>query len=682
MPDPRFEVLVSPSSRYARDPAAQSDNGAFSRLRIFTAVFLVTTLVGFAYTFLRPAVYRSTATLLVVPPASVQAPDTLGTGSGHIDRSRQSLGSGGSPDDNAAVQSQMLDGQSIIASLYGRLSRVVPRPHGLPGSLNHLENMLSVAPVKGTDMVELRAEGSPAALLPVLVNRWIDVYLKAYAVSQQNDANSARTALSDQIASLGTKIADKQRQLEAFRRQYDIVSIKRSENRALARLKGLNKSLDKADDEQAAAQANLAAARQAFARGDPTVRPQDQRALDALGQQIVALREQLSNYRELYTPAYLAMDQNIVALKKRLRLLEGMLRRKRTDSARAALSEARQAQASSRQAASQLRQDLAGAQKAAADFSARLAQYQTMVDGLQQLQVMRRSAQDKLVQIQVNSAAALPAVRVLERASVPGAPIRPRYRRDAGITLATALAAGLLSIWLVEFLTRSGRDNAAGSTPSALYTISSSAAMPAGAVRHLDNGVGSPPALAHAPARELSAAEVQAMLNVCDEQQRSLLYALLSGLSVADVTAMRWTDVNLEQGWLRGDRGRRFALPATLKLLWERAHDRGTDTTAPVWANPEGLHYTPAEADALIQAAAVYAGLMRPQEVDAAALRHTYLAFLARQGLGSAELAQVAGTLSEAELSTYRMLAPPGTVLPGERVNTVYPIFQKPVPDP
>lgn len=679
MPDSQFEVLVSPSSRHTHDSAPQSDQGV-NRLRIFTVMFLATTLVGLAYTFLRPAVYRSAATLLVVPPASLPEPDGSGTGNGGIERSLPTGNTGGSPDDNAAVQSQMLGGQTILAQLYGRLSDMVPRPRGLPSSLARLESMLSVAPVQGTDMVQLRAEGSPAALLPVLVNRWIDVYLKAYAASQQSGASAARTALSGQMAGLSTKIADKRRQLKALRRQYDIVSIKRDENRALARLKGLNKSLDSADDQQAAAEAHLTAVRQALARGDPMIRPQDQRALDALNQQVLALRERLSNYRELYTPAYLSMDQSIVALRQRLRLLEGTLRRKRTDSARATLAQARQAQISSRQVVSQLRQDLAGAQKAAANFSARLTQYQAIADELQQLQSMRRSAQDRLVQIQVNGAGALPAVRILERASVSGVRIRPLYKRDTGITVGAAFAVGLLSIWLVEFLTRSGRGNAPGRVPSALYTISSSGSTPVGSARRLANEAGSPPALANAPPRELSPAEVHSMLNVSDERQRSILCALLSGLSVGDVAAMGWADVNLEQGWVRGEGGRRFALPATLKLLWERAHHRGTDARAPVWANGEGLHYTPGEADALVKAAAVYAGLARPQEVGAAAVRHTYLAYLARQGLGLAELAQVAGTLSEAELSAYRMLVPPGTALSGNRVNTVYPIFQKRVP--
>ncbi|MGA7802697.1 MAG: hypothetical protein WCC36_18015, partial [Gammaproteobacteria bacterium] len=499
MPDPQFQVLVSPSPGYASDPRApQDEHGRYSRLRIFLILFAATALAGLAYTFVRPPVYRSTATLIVVPPNPVRLPSVSVAGNVSGSGARQSAAAASSPDGSAAVQSQLIGGQSIISRLYDHLKSVDPATQGLPDSLADLEGMLNVVPVNGTNMVELRAEGAPASLLPLLVNNWIDVYLKAYAASQQSDANSASTALSDQLASLETKIGDQRQQLQAFRKQYDIVSIQRDENRVLARLKGLNTSLDKANDEQAQAEAHLAALRQALARGEAMVRPQDQRGLDALEQQTVDLQQQLSNYQQLYTPAYMTLDQNIVALRRRLSLLKEKLRQKRTESSQAALAQAQQAVVSARQVVSRLRQQLSEHKKAAADFSARLAQYQAMDDELQQFQTMQRSAQDRLVQLQVGRSDVLPAVRVLERASTPGAPIRPRYLRDAGISLGAALALGLLGIWLLEFLTRPRREAAGPQLSPALYTISgaSSAALPGAPVRQFPPGGEPPPALA------------------------------------------------------------------------------------------------------------------------------------------------------------------------------------------
>ncbi|HKJ09998.1 MAG TPA: site-specific integrase, partial [Gammaproteobacteria bacterium] len=167
----------------------------------------------------------------------------------------------------------------------------------------------------------------------------------------------------------------------------------------------------------------------------------------------------------------------------------------------------------------------------------------------------------------------------------------------------------------------------------------------------------------------------RSLLDACDERQRSLVCALLSGLRLEEAAALRWTDVDLQQGWMQAG-VRRVVLPAALKLLWKKACPReGADTNVPIWSTAEGRPHTAAQLDALVRAAAVYAGLSSPEEVDAEALRHTYLAYLSRQGLDVKDLVRLAGTLTDEEYSLYSMLKPPGTVLAREQVNTVYPVL-------
>jgi hypothetical protein len=68
------------------------------------------------------------------------------------------------------------------------------------------------------------------------------------------------------------------------------------------------------------------------------------------------------------------------------------------------------------------------------------------------------------------------------------------------------------------------------------------------------------------------------------------------------------------------------------------------------------------------------AGLSRPDEVTAAALRQSYLAFLARQGARLTELEQVAGRVGAAELARYAPLAPSGPARPLAEVDPSYPL--------
>ena len=67
------------------------------------------------------------------------------------------------------------------------------------------------------------------------------------------------------------------------------------------------------------------------------------------------------------------------------------------------------------------------------------------------------------------------------------------------------------------------------------------------------------------------------------------------------------------------------------------------------------------------------AGLSRPEEVTADTLRHTYFAWLVRQGLKLGELPRVGGALAPALIASYAPLAPPGAGRPLEGIDPRYP---------
>ena len=65
------------------------------------------------------------------------------------------------------------------------------------------------------------------------------------------------------------------------------------------------------------------------------------------------------------------------------------------------------------------------------------------------------------------------------------------------------------------------------------------------------------------------------------------------------------------------------------------------------------------------------AGVENPAEVTPAALRHTYLAFLARQGIRLADLVRLVGRLPPEQIAVYGSYAPPGERLALDEVNRV-----------
>jgi site-specific recombinase XerD len=87
----------------------------------------------------------------------------------------------------------------------------------------------------------------------------------------------------------------------------------------------------------------------------------------------------------------------------------------------------------------------------------------------------------------------------------------------------------------------------------------------------------------------------------------------------------------------------------------------------------------PLDAEALaakLLVAAHDAGIEQAHEVGLQSLRHTYLAFLVRQGARFADITRVAGTLDAELLSAYSQLVPPGARLEAKAVVWVFPALR------
>jgi hypothetical protein len=83
---------------------------------------------------------------------------------------------------------------------------------------------------------------------------------------------------------------------------------------------------------------------------------------------------------------------------------------------------------------------------------------------------------------------------------------------------------------------------------------------------------------------------------------------------------------------------------------------------------------TPGTVSAQILSAAHDAGIDGVTDVTSDCLRHTYVAFLVRQGIRFADLTHIVGHLPAAALGAYSALSPPGPLLPRDAINVIYPV--------
>ncbi|HSC98660.1 MAG TPA: site-specific integrase, partial [Casimicrobiaceae bacterium] len=174
--------------------------------------------------------------------------------------------------------------------------------------------------------------------------------------------------------------------------------------------------------------------------------------------------------------------------------------------------------------------------------------------------------------------------------------------------------------------------------------------------------------------RELRTDEIAALLASADEAVRLPMLLLFSGVDVQEAIALHGTDVDLEKNTLRirGSSARELHLSEPLRTLLARDAN----------SNDRLLWFSAADAtedaiDAQILSAAYDARLSSPAEVDAKCLRHTFIAFLVRQGIRFSDLQRIVGALPAQTLAGYALLSPTTSVQARDAIDPVLPAIRQ-----
>lgn len=650
----RHEALPGPLPTVTVD-APLSGRGK-RRIVLFLLLFLLAAAAGLVYTYSRPAVYQTAAVLLLTPPVSAALPGSAGATAAPA----AGMEAG---ERYTAIQRQVLVSEPVLAQF------------GAAGGA--LRASLSVVSLTDPTLLELRATGAEPERLPGLIEDWIAAYLAYFEAEEVAVADSALTTLEAEQTALQARLAAKRGELEAFRMTHGIVSLERDENTILSRIKGLNQALNQASSEIATADAQLTALRAAVAADQPLPPGVADPVLAELERRAAEIRGQLKGLEDRFTPAYMALDPDIVAMTRYLEQLDSDIQQRRQSSRQTAVATAEQALISARRRADSLEAELARYREQAHVFSARYAEYAALQAELEQLEASYREAQARLLNESVARARTAPQVKVLDRPYLPQQPLYPHYSRDAALSVGAALLVGLLGVLFYDFFTRSPPSPVAPVPWPVLYAVGATPGTPAAGLAGPAPAASlePPPPLARLPAttpesggRELGDSEMIRLLDTAAAADRLLLALLLNGLSSDELAELDTAALDLAAGTVTlGDR----VLPLVEPLLrWLRA---GELPPGPLLRDRRGRPCTPAELDARLLDLAIDAGLAHPDTVTAANVRHTYLLFLARQGLRSGELRRLAGTLPAAELAAYRALSPAGRALTLEEVQPVYP---------
>jgi len=632
------------------------------RLAVFLATLLIALGASLLFVWLRPAEYRATARIEIMPAAIVS--------SGSIISSQRE------PPSPFLTEVQILTSRPVLEEVAARLARD-GRSLSQFGSDSAagMQARLEALPVPNTNVVELIGTGRDAEILAPLVNSTIEAYRDRLGQTYQSASSEAMAEADDEVKKLEVSVLAKRRDLEAFRLRHDIVSLERGENPVLAQVRNLATSLAVANEKVATAEGKLRALTELAAAGKPVARARDDAMLTNLEQRASQAREELRDMERIYTPEYLSIEPKATALRARLSELERQIPVQREASQKAAIVEAQEELASATAAAARLQAQIAAGKAEVGQFTGRYNELKSRLDDLTELEKTYREATQKRARLEASERGRMPAARLIEAASTPREPWSPPYWRDTGIAAGGALVLALLAMWLVELFNRTEPQPGVVMVQPQMRGTSYERrvdALPRQSSGLLDRP--EPPLLTAPPAlpRELERAEVTALLQASDDPTRIAVLLLLNGFTAEEAVAARIDDVDFARGVIRirGPEAREVAVSDMLRaaLAARATHDAG----APLVGQSTRLAARE-NIDAQILCAAHDAGLEDPTTVDAACLRHTYVAYLVRQGIRFADLSSLVGELPAPLLGAYTGYAPPGPRVSRERIQTSYP---------
>ena len=651
------------------------------RLRVFLGTLSVALALSLAFTWLRPAEYRSAAMLEILPGA-----ETAGARSGapritpgsESPSSRSGARSAPESAKPFLTEVQILTSRPVLETVVTRLRRDGRdvSAFGVDAAAG-MQSRLEAIPITSTNVVELVATGERPELLAPLLNTIIAVYQERLADSYRTSIGESMAQADDEVKRLEATVAAKRRGVESFRTSNEIISTQRDENEVLARVRNLSTSLSAANDKVAAAEGKLRAIKESAAAGKTVVRAKDDPTLANLEQRASQIREDLRDLERGFTQDYLAKDPKVVNKRERLAELERQIVAQRTTGQQTALLEAQEELTSAQGAVARIQSQMSSTRQEAGQFATRFNEYKSRQEELSELEAAYRDAVQRRATLDASERARTPTTKVLEAATTPQQPSRPLYWRDTGISIGGSLLFALLAMWLVELFNRSEPH------PSVVLIQPQVGRLPYEAGSHMLPGQNAPmltvearnPALlTQQPAfpRELNHAEMAALVNASDDDCRLVISLLMNGTNADEALKVQWADVDLSQGVIRvpGASKRNIALnAATAHLI--AARSKGADSSFLVGMTDQPV--TRDSIDAQILCAAHDAGLDGATQVNSDCLRHTYVAFLVRQGMRFGDLVQLVGPMPADMLGMYSALSPTGSRLPREGLSLEHP---------
>lgn len=408
-----------------------------------TVVFLVTAVTGAVWTFLQTPIYQASATVLIEPevPKILNIQEITNPGMGTLEyyRTQYSLMTS-RPVMEEAVHALKRQGRSAaLATLgVGHDPRV---KH--PGSL-------SIEPIRNTQLVLVRFEDSSPELAAEVATAVAHAYVKYNLDSKLKGTRDALTWMNEQMGTLRAKVEESSVALQNYRVKSGILGIQEQRALTAQKTQEVNRGHLEAQAQRLSSEAKVReltriAKEQSSTESlstsidDPLIRKLKAELAD-----LQVLRSKLAQTYKDRHPEVLKVDAQIQQLTQRLDSeIQKSLRSLETE-----YKVAKAREDSLLGSVNRLRTE-------GQDLNEKEIQYSVLQREAESNQQLYEAMLKRLKETGVAGGLDTNNARVVEDASVPGAPVRPRKGTGLVMSLLLGLGLGISAAVAVEYFDRS-----------------------------------------------------------------------------------------------------------------------------------------------------------------------------------------------------------------------------------
>ena len=403
---------------------------------LMTGIFLLTVLTAAIWTFVQVPIYEAVATILIDP----EPPKVLNI--------QDVIPMGGASDRNFyPTQYEILKSRPVIERAAAALNaKKGPAPDGgrVNGAARELSGVIVIEPKRNTRLVLIKVEGPDPVLSAEEANAVANAYAKYNVELKLKGARDAITWLTEEAGRLRAKAEESSQALQNYRVKTGILGMQEQRQITAAKIMDFNRAFLEAQAQRLSLESKLQqldriAKEPAGVQTIFTVA--DNPLIDRLKGETATLETEKSKLLKVYKdkhPEILKVDAQIQQVKQRLEVeFQNTLRAVQTQ-----FKVAKGREDTLLNQVNQLRQE--GQQ-----LNEREIQYQNLQREVESNQALYESVVKRMKETGVAGGLEDSNVRIIEAATPPTVPIRPRKARNvalsivAGLVLAVGVAFAL-----------------------------------------------------------------------------------------------------------------------------------------------------------------------------------------------------------------------------------------------